>query len=306
MTKNQLGLTAIELVIVIGIFTLSALLILTPQLEIQKLLIDSQKKMERTAHLDTFRQGFLSSHTSLRKSALLSPDNDPLCPCLLGTAFSKDAATTCKLTTCTANTTIDFTYINPQGTSAEKIAGTTSQPVYYHSNGSFCSGDAAQQNPETVCSYKIVSRFRAHCAGDLPSCEHADYLAIYIDVAPTLKKTKLQQETFQILYPVSLNYSPTIAPITPQNLNLHEEKTVAVIANPGHASESTNFTFEKCLGSNADVFDVKCYGFINGIGQVILIPKKEGSGRVTIQINDGGNENNLSEPMEIAVSVLSE
>lgn len=302
MTNNK-GFTTIEILVCLAIFVISALVLFIPQIEVQKQMINSDKKMSRVAQYDAVKNKIISSEISLKKSAALAVDNDLLCPCVLGGAFIKNAVKACTNNVCTANAITDFVLLDPDGAAVEKIAGTALKPVYFNINGGACA-PSALQNPELVCSYKVISKFNAHCPGDMPTCDHADYLALTLDIIPVGNEVNVKAETIKMLYPVNLNYPPTITPVPAQSVNLLENKQISVLADPGNATEQQKFIFEQCASSDPTVFDVKCYRFVNGTGQIIIFPKKIGVGKVLLQINDGSTENNLSNPTDFSVTII--
>lgn len=305
MLNNRRGLSAIELMIGVGVLAISAVIVFMPQLEIQKRMLSVDKKASRIIQINELKQKILATETSLSRSALKAPENDKLCPCTQGGNFYSGATKVCTLAQCQANEDIDFTFFDPKATTLTKLSGTTTAPAYYSNAGDPCPSALAPvgSDPEKICGYKAITKFKAHCPGDLLTCDHADYIIVTLELFPVGTSSQVAYEKTQLLYTVPLNYNPKIAAIADQSLSVSEQKKISVNADPGDPSEFQKFVFEKCESENPNIVDVKCYKFVNGVAQIILTGKTSGTSKITLQINDGGSENNLSSPLSFNVTV---
>lgn len=267
------------------------MIIMVPQLEIQKHYKTNENKISRVLENQNLQLKITSTDFLLEKSAKVSPINDSLCPCVIGGKMQSGGVNICVKNICTANIATDFTFYDSSANPLTALAGPTTAPVYYDLIGAPCSPDP---NKNITCAYQSSVKFTAHCPGNLPSCDHADYLAIELSLTPV--GTQFFSESKKVfIYPVNLNYQPFIAPIPNQTLPLPFDKKIPINANSGDASESQNFIFETCSSSDTSIVEIHCYKFINSIGQIILTPKSAGVAKISLQINDGGLENNLSQ-----------
>lgn len=306
MLRDNKGLSVIELMVGIGILAISAVVVFMPQIEIQKRISDVDKKASRIIQNNDLKQKILATETALSRSALVSPENDALCPCTQGgNFFSSSATKVCLLSQCQANQDVYFSFFDPKATSLTRLSGTMAAPVYYSKSGEPCPNSAAPpgSDPEKICGYKAVTKYRAHCPGDLSACDHADYLILTLELFPLEAGSQLKYEKTQFIYSVPLNYKPIIAAISDLSLNVAEQKKIAVTADAGDPSEIQKFIFQLCESQQPNVVEVKCYKFVNGVAQIILTGKVPGTTQVRLQINDGGFENNLSNPLSFNVTV---
>ncbi|MEN0059648.1 MAG: hypothetical protein AAGB31_12485 [Bdellovibrio sp.] len=298
--KNNAGVSLIELMVVVGLMATILVLIFIPQMEIQNRLNQVDKKIGRISRINEMKLEIVNRESSLTYSAGVNSDNSSLCPCVRGGAFASGGSLVCSNSVCQANQDIDFSFYAPQAPNP-KLTGTASSPVYYREDGGNCEG---VDNPEAICAYKVTTQFKAHCAGDLVTCDHADYISLTLSLKHLNTYTHIMDETANFLYFVNLNYPPIIeTTVANQLVNLGTPKTIAINANAGFPTESQNLIFEKCTSSHPAVLEVKCYKFVSGKGMMTLVPKTTGSATVTFQLNDGAVENNLSAQQIFSVVV---
>lgn len=304
--KNNKGLSAIELMVSIGIIAITVGIVFTPRLEIQKIISNMDNKSGRIFTNYDIKNKILDSEFSLSKSALTLSENADLCPCTQGGSFFSGATKVCTLSECRADVETEFSFYDPKATTIPvKVSGTNALPAYFSAAGDPCPGvgAAAGSDPEVICAYKNITKFKAHCAGDLPTCDHADYLIVTLESIPIGTNQKFRSEKTQIVYSVPLNYNPILDPVANQNLILNEQKKIPVNANAGQALEVQQFIYEQCSSSNSAIVEIRCYKFVNGVSQIVITGHAAGTAIMTLQANDGGAENPLSAPISFNVTV---
>lgn len=288
------GFTLVEMLVVVVLMSIAITFVIVPQLEIQKNLINTEKKATRILQTNNLKQFLISDQDSLVRSAFEARELSSLCPCVLGGASLFGGTKTCKIPFCKAGVETDFSLYN---NTLVRLSGTAELPVYYFADGSVCSNnDKMDLNLEKICSYKIITKFKANCAGDIESCDHAEYLIVSIEKIPVgAGMQQIAYEKTQLFYPVSVNYPPYVGPIANQNMVVNAIMKLAVNAEAGFPGEDQKVIFEKCESSNPDVVDVKCYKFVSGVGQMVLSSRNPGTAKISFQINDGSRYNSLSE-----------
>lgn len=296
---NDKGFTLMEIMISLGLMGLTLLILMVPHIEIQKSFKQSESKVARILENQNLQQQITGSDFSLDKSAQVSPSNDLLCPCAMGGKMKVGGTNLCANSLCTANVATEFYFFDPQVKDLITLAGTSVAPVYYSANGARCKYTT---NPNTECAYKSLASFTAHCPENLAQCDHADYLTVELVLTPTPGHA-LAETKKKFIYPIKLNYPPVLSVISNQTLQMSLATKIAVNANAGDPTEAQNFVFEKCDSSDTNIVDVKCYRFINSVGQMILTPKSPGVATITLQVNDGGVINSLSNMMSFSTTV---
>lgn len=233
----------------------------------------------------------------IKTSAGLSPLNDKLRVCVQGGTLPG-----CSSNCCTHGVKADFYLLDPRDTNPDfsaraRLSGPATDPVFYDETGNNkCVGLA--------CVYRVSSSFVPQCPGGVASCEHAEHLTVTLSVDPLEGKEYLMKSrTKNLIYFVSLNYQPFLTPVSNVTMAVGESRTISVYGNTGHPSEVQNFIFEKCQASNGAAAQVTCYGFLNGVGTLKLDGVAVGLSTITLQINDGGTENNLSNDLTFNVQV---
>ncbi len=287
----------------LGLIAIATGLMAFPQVLIQKTLGSSEQKIDRKIQIDSMKQKMSSIEDALTTSSLVTPANDTLCPCTQGGAFMVGATKVCALNVCQGGQEMEFDFYKPNTTPLTKLAGKSTSPVYYMVDGKDCIPIPDVPESENGCAYKALSKFKPHCVGDLPTCDHANYISVTLEFLPIGTKFVIGAEKTQFLYFVPLNYNPKITAILDQTLTLGSTSKLPVIADAGEASERQGFIFEKCESSDSTRVEVKCYRFIDSVGQIILTAKGAGTAQITLQINDGGSTNSLSNPMVFNVTV---
>ncbi|MCM2281246.1 MAG: type II secretion system GspH family protein [Bdellovibrionaceae bacterium] len=301
MLRRQDGFTLTELVIALGIFAILATIVFAPQLNVYKTLVDSERKAARVGRVHELKQSLIAAENSLNDSSTVTPENERLCPCLRGGSFMVGGVPICNRNTCDANRDEEFAVHQMVNGALERVTGTVAAPVYYLADGRRCMASAATS--ETECDYKLLTKFNAHCPGDVASCDHADYVILTMDTVPVGNRSRIAAEKTQIFYTVQVNYAPSIEVIANQVMVVNETRKIAVKGGSGHPSELQRLVFEKCESSDTARLIAKCYRFVDGTGQLILEAKATGTVTVTLQVNDGQTENPISAPLTFNVTI---
>lgn len=298
MLKNRKGMSLVELMVVLGIFTLAMSILFVPQIDLQKRLRDAENKMGRIASSATWKQKFATNSQELRSSAKKA-SNASLCPCIIGGAKYNGVTKECSQSACTANVETQFEFFENAPEGERKLSGLSNNPVLYTVDGDLCGADQ-------TCAYRISSTYIATCSGGLSTCDHAESLQLTFKFTPLSGRTDLREESFKIAYPVNLNYPPKILTYTMPAVKVGETVKIAINGDPGHASETNmNFVFEKCEAAAPTIAEVKCYRFVNGVGQIKITGKSTGTTQIILQINDGELEDQLSNILSTNVTVTN-
>ncbi|MDG0815551.1 hypothetical protein [Bdellovibrio svalbardensis] len=306
-SMNNKGFTLTEIAVCVGLTGFMLFILMVPQLEIQKHYRQNESKISRVLENQNLEQKMSSSDFSLDISARVSLINDDLCPCVMGGNMKSDGANICSKSFCTADVATDFVFYDPNSKPIPPsllpplipLSGTAANPAYFDINGAPCTPNTSVPSN---CAYTYSTKFTAHCPASLPQCDHADYLTIEL-VATPIGTQKLAETRKKIIYPIKLNYPPILATIADQTLPMPFAKQIAVNSNSGSPTENQDFVFQECKSSDTNVVEVKCYRFINSIGQMILTPKASGVASISIQVNDGGAVNNLSNILTFKTTV---
>lgn len=285
------GFTILELIVSLSIFFILISFVFLPQLKIQENVVKLEKKIGRNSSLFDIKGLLGSKEGSLSVSAQLT-ENDDLCPCIIGgNSVNATGDIICSKNICEADKNFDFAFYKPGGGPLLKLTGKSNSAVYYNENGELCN----LPNPETSCDYKLQTSFVAKCIGDLPQCDHANYVIASLKLASTIKNKLISDESTSFMYFPHVNYPPSISSaFNNLNLILGENKTIEAVADSGNVDEDQNFIYEKCSSDNSAVAEIKCYKFENKKSAIIVKAKAVGSAKIIVQINDNQEANNLS------------
>lgn len=239
----------------------------------------------------------LTSQAGLESSAGLLPDNELLKACIMGGATS-----TCAANCCDNDVEHEFFLLDPRDTNPDlskrlHLGGTTDSPAYFDSEGTpGCTGPS--------CLFHIATKFKAHCPGAISKCDHAESVASTVQIIPEAgKESSLKYQERSVVYFVELNYKPFMTQIVDQSVAIGLDLSNPVYGNSGNPSEDQSFIYEKCDSADKNIATVTCYGFINAVGTIIIHGVASGTTKITLQINDGGMNNNLSDDMSFNVTV---
>ncbi|WP_374073574.1 hypothetical protein [Bdellovibrio bacteriovorus] len=296
-TLGKNGFSLVQLLLAIGLLGILAGVF-------ADMIINLQKEVRRTSAqqgriLASYQlDQITTSPFGVRTSALL-PDviNEPLRACVRG-----GATTGCTSNCCQGGQSFDFILLDPRDTNPNlsaraRLGGTSTNPVYYDEAGS-------NNCIPPRCTYRVATSFVAQCPGGVAQCDHAEHLVITVAMDPEPGKEYLMRpQKRTLIHFVNINYKPFISPISDQTLTAGSTVNLSVYGNSGHPSEVQNFIFAKCSSSSSATAKVTCYGFLNGVGTMRIEPLMAGTAQITLQINDGGMENNLSDDLTFDVVV---
>ncbi|MDG0817414.1 hypothetical protein [Bdellovibrio svalbardensis] len=233
--------------------------------------------------------------------------NSILASCLFGTPTA-----TCAENCCPHNSAQGFYFIDPSDNtidinSKNRLVGPPESPAWYNANSSLC-----QNSNKDDCSYGLSATFEAACPGAQPTCHHAEHLLITLHLLSNQNakgnSQNIKARDIPIIYFNNINYPPVVMPVSDLTLSLAAgtEKTVDITGSSGHPSETQNFIFTKCFSTDTGIVQITSppdTPFSSGMATIKLKPMAAGTAQVTLQINDGGLENNTSKDYTFNVTV---
>jgi Type II secretory pathway, pseudopilin PulG len=288
--RTQRGFSLIQALIAAAILAIFVAAFSDLLMNMQKEVKRNKNKQDRILINYQIDQA-VTSPTGIKESALL-PANSNLKACVLGGTSGG-----CQTGTVNQFYLLDPQDKNPDVSARTRLSGPVSDPVFYDdSSNSGCTAN---------CAYTVSSTFKAHCPGGVTSCDHAEHLQFEMVYKPVQGKEHLMKETTKsLLYFVNLNYRPFITTIANQNIPVNGFQNISVYGNSGHPSEVQNFIFETCKSADEGVAKVTCYGFSSGMSTIKVNGISVGTTTITLQINDAGNENNISPEVSFNVTVI--
>lgn len=296
MILNRKGFSIVQMLMAAAILSILVAAFADLIIGMQKEVGRMKSKQNRVMTNYVLDQG-ITSQIGMASSAQLLPENEKLKACIEGGATS-----TCASNCCEGETEFEFYMLDSRDSTVDpkdrlKLGGTTNDPVFYNLQG---ENTCVQPN----CFYRVISKFKARCPGGVSTCSHAESVKTSVSIIPEPGKEHLMKsEVRNRVYFVNINYKPFIVPIANQALTVGGDSTFSVFGNAGHPSEVQNYLFEKCQSADTTIATITCYGFMNGVGTIKISGVAIGTTKMTLQVNDGGLENNFSDDLEFNVTV---
>lgn len=290
------GFTAVE--VMVAMLIIALLVLATGQLlvTLQTFMKKSQQSSNRVLSLYQLTDQ-VTRREAFAESMVMTPDNDKLRTCVVGGSLGACASNCCAANTAEEFILVDLDDPNPNLLSRRRILGTAAKPAYYTQDGKPCDPNTQK------CFYKVTGTFSPRCPANLLTCDKAEILVLNLKVQPLDATTQVKERSLTIHYTPASNAKPTLVAIANQIITVGGQVTVPVNGNSGHPQEKQNLFFSQCTSSNPAIARVRCFGFINDIGNILVEGLTQGTATINIQINDGAAENNLSDVNSFQVDV---